>query len=129
MNKKEIRTPKAPLPVGPYSQAVRTGDLLFVSGVLPIDPETKKLITDDITCAAKTIFSNIDAVLKEAGLIRDSVVKTTIFMTDLKYFADVNKVYGDFFKDSKVMPSRSTIQVTALPLGAILEIELVAICS
>jgi 2-iminobutanoate/2-iminopropanoate deaminase len=126
MEKKEIRTQKAPLPVGPYSQAVRTGNLLFISGTLPIDPQTKAMPTGDIAAAAKTIFNNIDAVLKEAGLSRDNVVKTTIFMTDLKYFADVNKVYGEFFADCKVMPARSTIQVAALPLGAPLEIELIA---
>jgi 2-iminobutanoate/2-iminopropanoate deaminase len=129
MDKKEIRTQNAPLPVGPYSQAVRTGNMLFVSGVLPMDPQTKVTATNDITVAAKTIFSNIDAVLKEAGVTRDNVVKTTIFMTDLKYFADVNKIYGEFFADCKVMPARSTIQVSALPLGVPLEIELIAICS
>lgn len=126
MDKKEIRTQKAPLPVGPYSQAVRTGNMLFVSGTLPIDPQTKAMPTDDIVAASKTLFNNIDAVLKEAGASRDNVVKTTIFMTDLKYFADVNKVYGEFFADCKVMPARSTIQVAALPLGAPLEIELIA---
>jgi 2-iminobutanoate/2-iminopropanoate deaminase len=127
MDKKEIRTQKAPLPVGPYSQAVRTGNMLFVSGVLPMDPQTKAVITDDVSMAAKTIFENIDAVLKEGGATRDNVVKTTIFMKDLKYFADVNKIYGEFFADCKVMPARSTIQVVALPLGVPLEIELVAV--
>jgi 2-iminobutanoate/2-iminopropanoate deaminase len=127
MNKKEIRTEKAPLPVGPYSQAVKAGEMTFISGVLPINPQTKTLITDDITRATKTIFENIDAVLKEAGLTREQIVKTTIFMKDLKNFADVNKLYGEYFADCKVMPARSTIQVAALPLGAPLEIELIAI--
>ena len=129
MDKKEIRTQKAPLPVGPYSQAVKTGNMLFVSGVLPIDPQTKAVISDDIITAAKTIFNNIDAMLKESGITRDNIVKTTIFMKDLKYFVDVNKLYGDFFADCKVMPARSTIQVAALPLGVPLEIELIATCS
>ena len=126
MNKKEIRTEKAPLPVGPYSQAVSAGGMIFISGVLPINVQTKVVITDDVIAAAKTIFENMDAVLKEAGITRDHVVKTTIFMKDLKFFADVNKLYGEFFADCKVMPARSTIQVAALPLGVPLEIELIA---
>ena len=111
MNKREIRTEKAPLPVGPYSQAVKAGEMIFISGMLPINVQTKALITNDISMAAKTIFENLDSVLKESGITRENIVKTTIFMTDLKNFADVNKVYGEYFADCKVMPARSTIQV------------------
>lgn len=126
MNKQEIRTDKAPLPIGPYSQAVRTGNTIFISGMLPINIQTKTLITDDIIVATKTIFENLDSVLKEAGINRENICKTTIFMKDLKNFADVNKVYGEYFADCKVMPARSTIQVAALPLGATVEIEFIA---
>ena len=128
MNKQEIRTDKAPLPIGPYSQAVKTGNTIFISGMLPINVQTKVLVTNDIILATKTIFDNLDSILKEAGVSRDSICKTTIFMTDLKSFADVNKVYGEYFADCKVMPARSTIQVAALPLGSAIEIELVATC-
>lgn len=126
MNKQEIRTDKAPLPVGPYSQAVKTGNMIFISGVLPINVQTKAVITNDIILATKTIFENLDSVLKEAGIGRDNICKTTIFMTDLKNFSDVNKLYGEYFADCKVMPARSTIQVAALPLGVPVEIELIA---
>ena len=126
MNKQEIRTEKAPLPIGPYSQAVRTGNTIFISGMLPINIQTKALITDDIIVATKTIFENLDSILNDAGITRDSICKTTIFMKDLKNFADVNKVYGEYFADCKVMPARSTIQVAGLPLGATVEIEFVA---
>jgi len=127
MNKQEIRTEKAPLPVGPYSQAVRAGNTIFISGVLPINTQTKTIVTDDIILAVKTIFENLDCVLKEAGIGRDNICKTTIFMKDLKNFADVNKLYGEYFADCKVMPARSTIQVAALPLNVPVEIELVAV--
>jgi len=127
MNKQEIRTEKAPLPIGPYSQAVKAGNIIFISGMLPIDVQTKALITDGIILATKKIFENLDSVLKEAGANRENIVKTTIFMKDLKSFTDVNKVYGEYFADCKVMPARSTVQVAALPLGATIEIELIVI--
>jgi len=127
MNKQEIRTQNAPLPIGPYSQAVRAESTIFISGMLPINVQTKALVTDDIILATKTIFQNLDSVLKEAGISRDNICKTTIFMKDLKNFADVNKVYAEYFADCKVMPARSTIQVSALPLNAPVEIELIAV--
>ena len=127
MNRHEIRTEKAPLPIGPYSQAVRVANMIFISGMLPINVETKALVTNDIVLATKTIFKNLDSVLNEAGISRDNICKTTIFMRDLKSFADVNKAYGEYFADCKVMPARSTIQVADLPLGAPVEIEFLAI--
>lgn len=127
MNKQEIRTDKAPLPVGPYSQAVKAGNTIYISGVLPINVQTKAIVTEDVVQATKTIFENIDSILKEAGIGRDNICKTTIFMKDLKHFADVNKLYGEFFADCKAMPARSTIQVAALPLGVPVEIELIAV--
>ena len=95
MNSKEIRTDKAPLPVGPYSQAVKTGNMLFVSGVLPLDVETKKII-EPTADAVKKIFSNLDYILQEAGLTRNNIVKSNIFMRDLKQFAELNKVEMEF---------------------------------
>jgi len=126
MNSKEIRTDKAPLPVGPYSQAVKTGNMLFVSGVLPLDVETKKIIepTND---AVKKIFSNLDQILQEAGLTRNNIVKSNIFMKDLKQFAELNKVYAEYFSDVKPMPARSTVEVSNLPLNAPVEMEFIAV--
>jgi 2-iminobutanoate/2-iminopropanoate deaminase len=122
---KEIRTAKAPLPVGPYSQAVRTGNMIFISGTLPIDMETKTIITN-ITDAAGMIFRHLDNVLKEAGTDKNSIVKTTIFMKDLKQFADVNKVYSEYFNGTTPLPARSTVEVSRLPLDAPVEMEFIA---
>lgn len=125
MMKKELRTEKAPLPVGPYSQAVEMGDFIFVSGVLPMDPITKILEKDDIIKATKILLNNISAIIENAGLTKEAIIKTTIFMKDLTNFKDVNNVYAEFFAGSKVMPARSTVQVSELPLGAPIEIELI----
>ncbi|MEI6080607.1 MAG: Rid family detoxifying hydrolase [bacterium] len=125
MNLKEIRTDKAPLPVGPYSQAVKTGNMMFISGTLPIDIETKKII-EPISDATAMIFRHLDNILKEAGLSRDNIVKANIFMKDLKQFAELNKVYSEYFAASKVLPARSTVEVSALPLNAPVEMEFIA---
>jgi 2-iminobutanoate/2-iminopropanoate deaminase len=127
MDKIEIRTEKAPLPVGPYSQAVRTGNMLFISGVLPINIETKKLVTSPVTDCAALIFSHLDNILKEAGLTKNNVIKSTIFMKDLAGFADVNKIYSEYFSGCKVMPARSTVEVARLPLDAPVEMEFIAV--
>ena len=125
MKKTEIRTQNAPLPVGPYSQAVRVGDLLFVSGVLPLDLKTK-LISQNIDQATLLIFNHLEGILREAGINKDNVVKTTIFMKDLNHFVEVNKLYAAYFEGVNVMPARSTIQVAKLPLDAPVEMEFVA---
>lgn len=125
MKKTEIRTQNAPLPVGPYSQAVRIGDLLFISGTLPIDLQTKTVV-QDIEQAVKLIFSHLGSILKEAGLEKGNIVKTTIFMKDLSQFAELNKLYAAFFEGCEVMPSRSTVQVSKLPLDAPVEMEFIA---
>lgn len=127
MNKVEIRTDKAPLPVGPYSQAVREGNMVFVSGILPLDIKTGTLVTSSIKDSAATIFSHLDNILKEAGLTRSNVVKSSIFMKDLRGFADVNKAYSEYFSDCKVMPARSTVEVSKLPLDAPVEMDFIAI--
>ena len=127
MDKIEVRTDKAPLPVGPYSQAVRAGNMVFISGVLPMNIQTKTLINSPIKEAAVMIFSHLDNILKEAGLTKNNVVKSTIFMKDLGGFAEVNKVYADYFSDCKVMPARSTVEVARLPLDASVEMEFIAV--
>jgi 2-iminobutanoate/2-iminopropanoate deaminase len=123
--KKQILAKNAPLPVGPYSQAVKQGDLLFISGVLPINLETKKL-EEDIISATKKIFEHLNAILKEAGFERNKILKSTIFMKDLADFSNVNTVYAEYFNGLEVLPARSTIQVAGLPMGACVEMEFIA---
>lgn len=122
--KKQVLTNKAPLPVGPYSQAVITGNMLFVSGVLPIDMGSKELISD-VSLAAKKIFEHLDAILKESGFERNNVVKSTIFMKDLGDFSKLNSVYSEYFNGVDVLPARSTIQVAGLPMNACVEMEFI----
>ncbi len=125
MKKIEIRTQNAPLPVGPYSQAVRVGDLLFVSGVLPMDLNTKTIV-QNTEQAVKLIFSHLEGILQEAGIDKNSVVKSTIFMKDLSEFSELNKHYALFFEGTQTMPARSTVQVAKLPLDAPVEMEFIA---
>lgn len=125
MSKKQIATPQAPSALGPYSQGISTGNLVFISGQLPIDPATGSLIEGSISEQTALIMKNIQAIAEEAGSSLDRIVKTTIFLTDLGNFKEVNEAYGVFFKDAP--PARATIQVAALPLGASVEIEAIAI--
>ncbi len=124
MKKDMISTPNAPAAVGPYSQAVRCGELLFLSGQIAIDPATGKLVDGDITAQATQVCRNITAVLESQGLSLANVVKTTVFITDIKQFAVVNKVYAEHFPAP--CPARSCVEVSALPLGALVEIEAIA---
>ena len=119
--KKSISTDQAPAAIGPYSQAVQAGDLLFVSGQLPINPQTGTLIDGDIASRTHQIIANITAIAKAAGAELADLVKTTIFLTDLADFRAVNEAYGQYFPSAP--PARSTVQVAALPLGANIEIE------
>lgn len=121
----KIDTVKAPKALGPYSQAVRSGEFLFVSGQLPIDPMTGKLIEGDIQAMTKRIIENIQAILLAANTNLENVVRTDVFMTDLKLFSEMNEEYARAFK-GPVHPARQTIQVAGLPLGAILEISCIA---
>lgn len=120
-----VSTPKAPAAVGPYSQAVQVGDLIYTAGQIPLIPETGKLIEGGIEEQTRQVMQNLSNVLEAAGSSLAQVVKTTIFVTNLGDFAAINKVYGSFFAANP--PARSTVQVAALPLGANVEIEAVAI--
>jgi 2-iminobutanoate/2-iminopropanoate deaminase len=122
--KKIISTTEAPAAVGPYSQAVRIGNLVFCSGQIPLDPESAQIVQGDITAQARRVMENISALLRAEGLAFKDIVKTTIFLTDLSNFQTVNELYGSYFKSDP--PARSTVQVAALPKGANIEIEVMA---
>ena len=117
-------TNMAPAAIGPYSQAIQLGNLVFTSGQLPIDPVTGAFPAGGIKEQARQSLLNIQAILKEAGLTMGDVVKTTVFMADMADFADMNSVYAEFF--SEPFPARSAVAVKSLPKGAMLEIEAVA---
>lgn len=119
-----VHTDKAPAAVGPYSQAIDTGALVFVSGQIPLVPGTKDLAPGGIEGQAEQSLRNLTSVLLAAGLGLERVVKTTIFLTDMKNFPTVNEIYARHFGEHK--PARSTIQVAGLPLGADIEIECIA---
>jgi 2-iminobutanoate/2-iminopropanoate deaminase len=122
--KRIVSTNDAPAAVGPYSQAIRSGPLLFCAGQIPLDPKTGQLVTGDISAQTRRVMENIRAVLTAAGLGFDNVVKTTIFLADMNDFQAVNEVYGSYFRESP--PARSTVGVVSLPKGARLEIEVIA---
>lgn len=119
-----ISTNKAPAAIGPYSQAVNIGDMIFTSGQIPLKPDGS-LLEGTISEQAKQVLSNLSAVLSEGGSSLQNVVKTTIFLSNMEDFAQVNKVYADFFGDHK--PARSTVAVKSLPLNVKIEIEAIAI--
>ncbi|WP_165174792.1 RidA family protein [Desulfovibrio sp. ZJ369] len=124
MKKEVISTKNAPAAVGPYSQAVRAGNLLFLSGQVPLDPATGKLVEGDIAAQAAQACKNLLAVLESQGLTADNVLKTTVFITDMSKFPLVNEVYKQYFMAP--CPARSCVEVSALPLGAQVEIEAIA---
>jgi 2-iminobutanoate/2-iminopropanoate deaminase len=119
-----IKTDKAPAPVGPYSQAIRTGNLLFCSGQVSINPKDNQVVLGDIKDQTKLVLENIKNVLAEGGASLDNVVKTTIFLKRMSDFAQVNEVYAGYFTNEP--PARSTIEVSALPKGVDVEIEVIA---
>lgn len=123
--KKIINTRNAPAPIGPYSQAVAAGNFVFVSGQIPVDPVTGEIVSENITAETKLVMENIKAVLSEAGVGFEHIVKTTIFLTDMQTFAQVNQVYGSYFTDQ--FPARETVQVAALPKNVNVEISVIAI--
>ena len=125
MNTKAIASENAPKAVGPYSQAISAGDLIFISGQLPLDPKTGAFPSEDIKELAKQSMENVKAILTQAGSSMDKVVKTTIYLKDLGDFAAVNEVYASYFNG--VFPARSCFEVAALPKGAKLEIEAIAV--
>ncbi len=122
--KRVIATTEAPAAVGPYSQAIAIGNLLFCAGQIPLDPATNEIVGTDVTAQAERVCQNIEAVLKANGMTFANVVKTTVFLTDLAQFAAMNAVYAKYFTEP--FPARSTIQVAGLPRGAQVEIEVTA---
>jgi 2-iminobutanoate/2-iminopropanoate deaminase len=126
-NKTAISTKDAPAAIGPYSQAVRVGDLIFTSGQIPIDPATGNLVAGGIAEQTTRVLENLKAVLAAAGIDFTRVVKTTVFLKDMKDFAAMNEIYARYFApEGVVAPARSTVQVAALPKDALVEIECIA---
>ena len=124
MNREAIATQAAPAAVGPYSQAIKTGDLVFASGQLGLDPATGKL-QEGLEAQTRQVLANLEAVLSAAGTSMANVVKTTIFLVDISQFSTVNAIYSTAFPTPP--PARSTVQVAALPLGGLVEIEAIAL--
>ena len=125
MKRDIISTQNAPTAIGPYSQAVRVGRFVHTAGQIAIDPDTSQLVTGGVAAQTEQVMNNLQAVLEAAGTSLDNVVKTTIFLRYMKDFGTVNEVYGRFFAEGK--PARSTVAVSALPLKALVEIEVVAL--
>lgn len=123
MTKKVIYTAQAPAAIGPYSQAISTGNLLFISGQLPINPADGKMVEGDIGIRTHQILNNAKEIAREAGADLSNIVKTTIFLTDFADFQAVNSTYGEYFQEAP--PARSTVQVAGLPLGSNIEIEFI----
>lgn len=124
MKRKTIATEMAPAAVGPYSQAIQFGNLIFTSGQLPIDIKTGDLVVDDIERATRLCLDNVSEILKEAGSSLDDVIKVLVFVDDIENFEAINKVYAEYFVDNK--PARSLVEVVAIPKGAKIEIEVIA---
>ncbi len=122
--KKHISTLKAPPAIGAYSQAIEVNGTLYISGQVPINPEAGRILSDDIVEQAHQVMKNIGAILQEAGYEYSDVVKSTILLSDIKYFAQVNEVYGQYYAVNP--PARSAFAVKDLPLGALVEIETIA---
>ncbi|MCD7971229.1 MAG: RidA family protein [Candidatus Azobacteroides sp.] len=123
--KKIIRTSEAPAAIGPYNQAVQVKDMLFLSGQIPLIPETGEIAREDIQTQTTQVLNNIAAILSAAGYGFENIVKTTIFITDMNLFGEVNQLYAERFTD--YFPARSTIAVKALPKNALIEIEAIAV--
>ena len=124
--KKIIKTTNAPMPIGPYNQAVLAGDTLYVSGQIPMNPVSGKLVTTGIKDATKQVMENLNAILTEADLSFNNIVKSSIFIEDMNDFAAINKVYGAYFVE-EIAPARETVQVAKLPLGVAVEISVIAV--
>jgi 2-iminobutanoate/2-iminopropanoate deaminase len=125
MNKQIINTANAPAPIGPYSQAVKSGGMLFISGQVAIKPATSELVIDNIQNETEQVMNNLKAILSEAGLGFRHVIKTTIFLKDMNLFASVNEIYGKFFESS--FPARETVAVKGLPKDVNVEISMIAV--
>ncbi len=126
LSKAAIRTAEAPAAIGPYSQAVRSGDLLYTSGQVGFDPASGTLVPEGVEAETRQVLRNLEAILHAAQLSLADVVKTTVFLADMNDFAKVNAIYEEAFEASEVMPARSTVQVARLPRDARVEIEAIA---
>lgn len=124
--KKIITTSKAPAPIGPYNQAVLSGNTLYTSGQIALHPETGALVMDDIKTETKQVMENMKAVLEAADMTFEHVIKTSIFISDMHNFAQINEVYGTYFKD-KTAPARETVEVANLPKFVNVEISMIAV--
>ena len=124
MGRQAVSSPSAPAAIGPYSQAIRAGSLLFVSGQIPIDPATGALVQGDIAAQTHRVFKNLAAILEAAGASFDDVVRATVYLADMDDFAIVNDVYGTYF--SSPAPARATVQAARLPRDARVEIDVIA---
>jgi reactive intermediate/imine deaminase len=123
MTKQAISTPAAPAAIGPYSQAIRTGNLVFLSGQIPLDPTTGQLVSGEIEAEARRVFDNLRAVAQAAGGSLDQAVKVNVYLTDLAHFTRVNEIMASYF--TQPYPARAAVQVAALPRGARVEVECV----
>ena len=126
MEKKIIITDQAPVPIGPYSQAVLVGNTLYTSGQIALDPATMHLVVGNIAAETEQVMRNLKAVLEASSMTFDNVVKTTIYLTDMEDFVSVNTVYGNFFNE-ETAPARETVQVSALPKSVNVEISMIAV--
>ena len=124
--KKIIKTDNAPKPIGPYNQAVIAGDFIFISGQIALNPESGELITDNIEKETTQVMENLKAILKEASLTFENVVKTTIFLSSMDNFSAVNEIYGSYLSNESA-PARETVEVSKLPVGVNVEISMIAI--
>lgn len=128
MSKQSIATNNAPAAIGPYSQAVRTGNLIFTAGQVGVDPTTQQVVTGGITEQTRRVFENLKAILEEGGTSLSNVVKATVFLKNMNDFAAMNAVYGSYFanQEDAPLPARSTVEVARLPKDVLVEIEVVA---
>jgi 2-iminobutanoate/2-iminopropanoate deaminase len=127
MAREAVSTPSAPAAIGPYSQAIKAGNLLFVSGQVPIDPATGHLVPGDVAQQTRRVFENIGAILQAANVSFDAIVRTTVYLLDMNDFAAMNEIYATFF--TSPAPARATVQVARLPRDARVEIDAIAVMS
>ncbi len=127
MERTQINTSQAPAAIGPYSQAIRTGQFIYTSGQIPLDPDSAELVEEDIAAQTHRVLQNLQAVLNSAGTSLHNVIKTTVFLTRMSDFQAMNAVYATYFNQGGVLPARTTVAVAELPRKALVEIECVAL--
>lgn len=126
MKKTVIQTSKAPAPIGPYNQGILTNGMLYISGQIPLNPETNNLETESITKETVQVMENLEAILREAGMNFSNVIKCSIFISNMDNFKEINSIYGQYFEE-ETAPTRETVQVAGLPKGANVEISAIAV--